>query len=288
MEQPPTAPASTPDGAPPQKSTGRAGRDLPAAIGVGLGIGAVVLLTLFLYRPAFGLVVLLAVGAACYEIVTALRTYGVHVAWGPLVGGAAAMGAAAWFYGLPGLAIATLLTFLSALIWRMTAGTDGFVVSAAASSLVILYVPFLAGFVVMMANRDDGAAWIIAWAVAVVCNDTGGYVAGVVLGKHPMAPTISPKKSWEGFGGSLVAASAGSLLVFVLALDGQWWQGALFGVAIALVGTLGDFAESMIKRDLGVKDMSNLLPGHGGVMDRMDSLLLSAPLAWMLLTLFVA
>lgn len=287
MEQPPTVQRSTPDGAPVPQPTGRAGRDLGAAIGVGAGIGAVVLLTLFLYRPAFGLLVLIAVGAACYELTTALRSGGTSVAWWPLVAGGAAIMAAAWFYGLSGLAIATLLTFLVAIGWRMTRGIDGFVASAAASSLIILYVPFLAGFTVLMANRPSGAAWILAWAIAVVSNDTGGYATGVLLGKHPMAPTISPKKSWEGFAGSLAAASIGSVLMFVLALDAQWWQGILFGVAIAIVATAGDFAESMIKRDLGVKDMSNLLPGHGGVMDRMDSLLFSAPLAWMLLTLFL-
>lgn len=287
MEQRPPAQISTPGGVPQAQPASKAGRDLGAAIGVGVAIGAVVLLTLFLYRPAFGLLVLAAVGVSCYEISTALRSGDIHVAWWPLIVGSAGMSAGAWFYGLPGLAIATLFTFLVAIVWRMAGGVDGFVVSAGASSLIILYVPFLAGFAIMMANRDAGATWILTWAIAVVCNDTGGYASGVLLGKHPMAPTISPKKSWEGFAGSLVAASIGSVLMFVLVLDGQWWQGILFGIALAMVATLGDFAESMIKRDLGVKDMSNLLPGHGGVMDRMDSLLFSAPLAWLLLTLFV-
>lgn len=286
MEQP-TAPTSTPDPGPVPAPTGRAGRDLGAAVGVGVTIASVVLLTLFLYRPAFGLLVVAAVGAACYEIGTALRAGSVRVALWPLIVGGAGMGAAAWFYGLPGLAIGALLTFLVAVVRRMTGGTEGFVVSAAASSLIILYVPFLAGFAVMMASRDAGAAWVLAWAVAVVGNDTGGYAAGVLFGRHPIAPTISPKKSWEGFVGSLTVASIGSVLVYVLMLDGRWWQGVLFGLAMAMLATLGDFVESMIKRDLGVKDMSNLLPGHGGVMDRMDSLLFTAPPAWILLTLFV-
>lgn len=286
MDQQPTGTDAS-DGAPPSQPPNRAGRNLPAAIGVGLAIGAVVLLTLFLYRPAFALIVIAAIGAACYEIATAMRSRGIYLEWWPLVVGGAGTGGAAWFYGLAGLAIATLLTFLVTVVWRMTGGIRGFVGSVAASSLIILYVPFLAGFAVLMVNREAGAAWIVAWALAVVGNDTGGYAAGVLLGKHPMAPAISPKKSWEGFSGSLVAASIISVLMFTLALDGQWWQGILFGLAISMVATLGDFAESMLKRDLGVKDMSNLLPGHGGVMDRMDSLLFSAPLAWMLLTLFV-
>ncbi|WP_134323116.1 phosphatidate cytidylyltransferase [Cumulibacter soli] len=287
MSKQPATGSPSPDSDRAAPPAGKAGRDLPAAIGVGVGIGAVVLLTLFVYRPAFGALVLLVVGIACYEISTALRSRGFLVAWWPLVVGGAAMGASAWFYGLDGLAVATLLTFLVATGWRMTGDVEGFVSSTAASALVILYVPFLAGFAVMMANRESGAVWVITWALAVVCNDTGGYTAGVLIGKHPMAPTISPKKSWEGFGGSLLAAAIASVLMFTLALDGQWWHGALFGLAIAMIATVGDLAESMIKRDLGIKDMSNLLPGHGGVMDRLDSLLFSAPLAWMLLTLFV-
>ncbi|MET0862712.1 MAG: phosphatidate cytidylyltransferase, partial [Nakamurella sp.] len=128
---------------------------------------------------------------------------------------------------------------------------------------------------------------ILTFMILVVCSDTGGYVAGVLFGKHPMAPKISPKKSWEGFTGSVAAAMIGGALCVWLLLDDQWWQGLLVGVAVAFIATGGDLSESLIKRDLGVKDMGNLLPGHGGVMDRMDSLLPSAVVTWALLTLFV-
>ena len=266
---------------------GKAGRNLPAAIGVGAAIGGVVLLTLFLYRPAFGAVVVLAVVVAVREVALAVRQGGITVAPIPLMLGGVGMCVAAWFYGLEGLALGLLLTFFVSTVWRMSLPTEGFVSSAATSAFIAVYIPFLAGFAVLLTNRPDGAAWTIAWALAVVCNDTGGYIAGVLFGKHPMAPTISPKKSWEGFAGSLLAAAISGALMLSLALDGQWWQGVLLGVGIALIATLGDLAESMIKRDIGIKDMSDLLPGHGGVMDRMDSLLFSAPVAWMLLTLFV-
>jgi phosphatidate cytidylyltransferase len=116
-------------------------------------------------------------------------------------------------------------------------------------------------------------------------SDTGGYAAGVFLGKHPMAPTISPKKSWEGFGGSVVAAAGGSAVVLYLWLDVAFYWGLLFGAAIAVVAVLGDLAESMLKRDLRIKDMSQLLPGHGGLMDRLDSILFAVPTAYLLLTL---
>ncbi|WP_153505180.1 phosphatidate cytidylyltransferase [Cumulibacter manganitolerans] len=286
MTEQPTQP-SAPAGAAQTPPAGKAGRNLPAAIGVGVAIGAVVLLTLFLYRPAFGALVVVAVVLAIREVALAVREDDIFVAELPLMAGGAGMGVAAWFYGLEGLGIGLLLTFFVATVWRMSLPTEGFVVSAATSAFIATYIPFLGGFAILLAARPDGAAWVVAWALAVVCNDTGGYAAGVLFGKHPMAPTISPKKSWEGFGGSLVAAAAAGGLMLALALHGQWWQGVLFGVAIALIATLGDLAESMVKRDIGVKDMSHLLPGHGGVMDRMDSLLFSAPVAWMLLTLFV-
>ena len=278
---------SDPAGATQTPPAGKAGRNLPAAIGVGAAIGGVVLLTLFLYRAAFGAVVVLAVVVAVREVALAVRQGGITVAPIPLMLGGVGMCVAAWFYGLEGLALGLLLTFFVSTVWRMSLPTEGFVSSAATSAFIAVYIPFLAGFAVLLTNRPDGAAWTIAWALAVVCNDTGGYIAGVLFGKHPMAPTISPKKSWEGFAGSLLAAAISGALMLSLALDGQWWQGVLLGVGIALIATLGDLAESMIKRDIGIKDMSDLLPGHGGVMDRMDSLLFSAPVAWMLLTLFV-
>jgi phosphatidate cytidylyltransferase len=120
----------------------------------------------------------------------------------------------------------------------------------------------------------------------VVLSDTGGFVAGVFFGKHPMAPTVSPKKSWEGLAGSMVAAGVGASLLLFFLFDATLWQGAVFGLCVAGVSVLGDLAESLIKRDLGVKDMSNLLPGHGGIMDRLDSILFAAPTAFALFALF--
>ena len=134
---------------------------------------------------------------------------------------------------------------------------------------------------------EDGAGRAFAFLIGVVLSDVGGYAAGVFLGKHPMAPTISPKKSWEGFAGSLVAGMVGGAITVTTLLDGQWWHGVLFGAAIVVTATAGDLVESLIKRDLGIKDMGTLLPGHGGIMDRLDSLLPTAPVVWLLLVLFV-
>ena len=118
-----------------------------------------------------------------------------------------------------------------------------------------------------------------------VLSDTGGYVAGVFFGRHPMAPTVSPKKSWEGAIGSLVAAGAGGAVVLMFGFDRPWWDGVIFGVAVSIASILGDLAEWLLKRDLGVKDMSQLLPGHGGIMDRLDSILFALPSSYLLLTL---
>lgn len=123
--------------------------------------------------------------------------------------------------------------------------------------------------------------------ICVVASDIGGYTAGVLAGAHPMAPSISPKKSWEGFAGSMAAGLVAGGLSVALLLQGRWWLGVLFGAVLVATATAGDLIESTVKRDLGIKDMGHLLPGHGGLMDRLDSLLPSAVVSWLLLSLFV-
>jgi phosphatidate cytidylyltransferase len=265
----------------------KAGRNLTAAIGVGVGLGLLIIASLALYRPSFGYLIALAVAVGVYEIVTAIGTVVARPSLVPLLAGAAAMQAAAWFRGPEGLVGALLLTSLGLVIWRLADGADGYLRDVAAGELVALYVPFLAGFAVLMLHAGDGAARIILFILTVVCSDTGGYAAGVVFGKHPMAPTVSPKKSWEGMAGSLIAGSASGLLLMTLCFHHSWWQGVLFGIAVVVTATLGDLGESMIKRDLGLKDMGRLLPGHGGIMDRLDSLLPCAPVAYLLLAAFL-
>ena len=252
-----------------------------------MALGALIIATLTIYRPSFGYVILAAVGIGIYELVTAIATVEARPSLVPLLAGAAAMEGAAWFRGPDGLVGALLLTVLGLLIWRLADGAAGYLRDVAAGGLVALYVPFLAGFAVLLLHAGDGAARIILFILVVVCSDTGGYAVGVLIGKHPMAPTVSPKKSWEGLAGSLVAGAAGGLLMMVFTFHHPWWQGALFGIALVVTATLGDLGESMIKRDLGRKDMGELLPGHGGIMDRLDSLLPCAPVAYLLLTAFL-
>jgi phosphatidate cytidylyltransferase len=170
------------------------------------------------------------------------------------------------------------------LIWRLADGPVGYQRDATAAVLIAVYVPFLASFAVMLVKPDNGALRVVLTLAAVVLSDTGGYAAGVFFGKHPMAPTVSPKKSWEGLAGSLLATAAGSALLIAVLLHEPWWHGVIFGLAVSVAAVLGDLTESLLKRDLGVKDMSNLLPGHGGLMDRLDSILFAAPTAFVLLS----
>lgn len=278
--------ASSGDGAAPQSAapaTGRAGRNLPMAIAVGCGLGAVVLASLLIYRPAFAVLVAIAAGVGLWELVRAIGTRH-KVPLIPLVAGGAGMAAMAWFGGAESLVLGLGLTIVVVMAWRLADGPANYLGDMLASVLAAVWVPFLAGFAVLLVKPDDGQLRIIVTLALVVLSDTGGYVAGVLFGKHPMAPKVSPKKSWEGMGGSIVACAVGGALMLYFAFDVTWWKGALFGLAITIVATLGDLTESMVKRDLGVKDMSGLIPGHGGLMDRLDSILLAAPTAVLLLT----
>lgn len=267
----------------------RSGRDLPAAIAVGVGLGALILVSLYTPpRWPFVAVVALAAALGVREIVMALRVLGARPPLLPLVVGGVAMQVLAYREGEEALFLGLGLTVLGCLVWRLADPAEGYLRDVAATALVGAYVPFLAGFACLMAEPSDGPRRITAFVVVVVCSDVGGYALGSMIGKRPLAPTISPAKSWEGLLGSLLLASVGGAVCFAVMFgDEPPLLGVVFGVAIVGTATLGDLGESMIKRDIGVKDLGNLLPGHGGIMDRLDSLLPSAPAAWLLLTAFV-
>jgi len=180
------------------------------------------------------------------------------------------------FFGLP-----RRLNLDAALRYGLKPGD----VRRASGVLVAVYVPLLAGFAVLLLVPDDGAARVLTFIATVVASDVGGYAAGVLFGKHPMAPSISPKKSWEGFAGSVTACMIVATLLLAFTFHAAWWSGLVFGASLAVSATIGDLGESLIKRDLGIKDMGNLLPGHGGLMDRLDSLLPSAAVAYLLLSI---
>jgi phosphatidate cytidylyltransferase len=267
--------------------TPRAGRNLWAAIVVGLSMGAAILAALYTVRQVFIGIVAATVAVSTWELAGALRRGGIKVSLLPVLIGGQAMVWLAWPFGLDGILVAFVITALLCLLWRFPKGAAGYVRDVTASVFSAAYVAGFAAFATLLVVPVDGAARASCLMFAGVASDVGGYATGVLGGRHLMAPSISPKKSWEGFVGSLVAGTVAGALSVTLLLGGQLWQGVLFGAAIVLTATGGDLVESLIKRDLGVKDMGTVLPGHGGLMDRMDSLLPSAVVSWLLLSLLV-
>jgi phosphatidate cytidylyltransferase len=266
----------------------RAGRNLPAAIGVGLALGVLILVPLFTLKAGFVGVVSAAVAVGTFEVVRALRLAGLRAPRVPLVAGAVAMPIIAYAFGPGALVGALAVTVLAALAVRAAGDPAGLVADVAATIFAAVYVGFTASFAALLTAPADGAWRVVAFLGTVVASDVGGYAAGVLSGgRHKLAPTVSPGKSWEGFAGSAIACVAVASVVVRFALGGEVWQGVLLGLAAVCTATVGDLGESLLKRDIGIKDMGNLLPGHGGVMDRLDSLLCSAPVAWLLITGFL-
>jgi phosphatidate cytidylyltransferase len=289
-EPPPGEPGRGPAGTPPpapQPKVSRTGRNLPVAVGVGAALGALILVTIYRFPPGFVAVLVVAFGVAVAELVTQLMVAGARPPRLPLLAGTAAIVVCAYLGGIAGLAVAYAATVLATVFWRLPHATSGTVRDVSSAVWIATYVPFLGGFAALMFAQTQGADRIVVFIAATVCSDVGGYAAGVLFGRHPLAPRISPAKTWEGFAGSVVACLLGGWLVGSWLLGLHPWQGLVLGAAAVVVATLGDLAESAVKRDLGVKDMGRLLPGHGGLMDRLDSLLPVAPVAYALLTLFV-
>jgi phosphatidate cytidylyltransferase len=266
---------------------GRAGRNLPAAIGVGLSLGAVIIASLFIRKEAFLAVSTLAACVGVWELRHSLAQGRIHVPMVPLLVGTVTMVVSAFVAGGQALMVSFGLTCVAVLLWRVADGLDDAVRDVAGGIFVAAYVPFLAAFSSLLLAAGDGATRIFVFVLVTVCSDVGGYAVGVVAGKHPMAPSVSPKKSWEGFAGSAAACVIGGVVSMTLLLGASWWSGVILGLAVVVTATVGDLTESTIKRDLGIKDMGHILPGHGGVMDRLDSLLLVAPVVWALLAVFV-
>ncbi|SNC72239.1 phosphatidate cytidylyltransferase [Kytococcus aerolatus] len=281
-------------------ATPRAGRNLPAAIAVGVALGALILLSLLIRREGFVLLVGLAGAVAAWELMRALhqRPGGIRVPVVPTVVSPMVIAWGTWFGGGTGLTVSAVAMLVLQVVWRAyrpqagdpedpqhpaASGLPRALADVTGAALVTGYVGVLAACTVLLVAPDDGVWRVVTLIALAAGSDVGGYTAGELFGKHPMAPNLSPKKSWEGFCGSVLFSLVLGVVLVQAWFDGPWWAGPLVGVAVAAAGTVGDFAESALKRDVGIKDMSQLLPGHGGLMDRLDSILVAAPVAWALL-----
>ncbi|HWU21689.1 MAG TPA: phosphatidate cytidylyltransferase [Nocardioides sp.] len=278
--------------APAQKDHGRAGRDLKAAVGSAVVLLVAIAGSLLFWKPAFMAIVAIAVVVAVWELGRGMRAQDIDVPEQPLMVGGVVMVLLAYFSGAAALVTATAVTALVIMLWLLRRGVDGYVKNATASVFTLVYLPFLGSFVALLLAEggwnghglsDDGVAGVVTFILVTIASDIGGYAAGVLFGKHPMAPVISPKKSWEGFAGSAISCMAAGWALVVYLLDGPWWAGIALGVIAVVMATLGDLCESVMKRDLGIKDMSQIIPGHGGLMDRLDSLLATVAPIWLLL-----
>jgi phosphatidate cytidylyltransferase len=281
----------TPAPAPPVDH-GRAGRDLPVAVASGVVLLVGIVGSLVFWKSAFILIVAAAVVVAIWELHKGFLAKDIDLPEQPLMVGGVVMVVVAYFFGPAALVTATAVTALVIMLWLLNRGVSGYVRDATASVFVLVYVPFLGSFVALLLAEggsldfdrwDDGVRGILAFVLVTIASDIGGYIAGVLFGRHPMAPVISPKKSWEGFAGSVVFCVLVGYLLVVHLLGGEWWVGIVLGLIAVVMATLGDLCESVIKRDLGVKDMSHVIPGHGGLMDRLDSLLATIAPIWLLL-----
>ncbi len=269
---------------------GRAGRDLRAAILVGVSLGVLLFATLFTVRVLWIGVICAFVGMGAFELSSALRVANLHIPRIPVTIAGAAIPAAAYAQGTNGLVLAFFIAAVVAIGWRaydprtFEAPAD-LRRDLAATVFTLAYTGFLGGFASLLSQPSDGPRRVVIFIAAAVVNDIGGYTAGVLSGgRHKLAPRISPGKSWEGLGGSILAGCLTGGLLFPFLLHRSAGLGIVYGLAAVAAATLGDLSESMLKRDIGIKDMGNLLPGHGGAMDRLDSLLATAPVAYLLLT----
>ena len=238
-------------------------------------------------KVTFLVLVAAMVGVALWELTRAVAGQQTRIPAIPVAAGGAAAFALSYWRGERAALACIAITMTAILAWRLTGGTDGYVRDVTAGAFALAYLPLPACFVGLMLAPPDGPRRTLLFLILVVCSDVGGYAAGVTVGRHLMAPAISPKKTWEGFGGSALFCLLGGAIGLPLLLQGAIWQGLLIGAAALVCAALGDLVESMIKRDLGIKDMGSVLPGHGGILDRIDAMLIAAPVVWLLLLAFV-
>ena len=258
----------------------RAGRKLLPSILVSLLLLAIIFTTINTEPLLFFGFIWVVIMIGVREIAHAYRKGGIELPGYVLMIAATVLLVATWNGETEGLAVSAGLTIPILMFTLLLISQKDFIKRSTSAVFITFYLAVLGGFILLLANHPDGALRILALVVLIACNDTFAYIAGVLLGKHKLAPSISPKKSWEGLIGGAIASIVGGSLIFYYLVEVNWIVGAAIGVMTVITATCGDLIESAIKRDLAIKDMSNLLPGHGGIMDRLDSALFTAPAVW--------
>ncbi|WP_301187245.1 phosphatidate cytidylyltransferase [Corynebacterium stationis] len=267
------------------KPKNSAGRNLPVAIGVGIGLGALVIFTMWAGQLAWYIVVAAAVAVAMWEVLTRLREHSYHLPRTLMILGGQAMVWSSWPLETKGLMAVYVISVLALMFGRLFHNGRhrppiNYLRDMSVGVFVLTWIPMFGSFAAMLSATSQGAATILVFMLCVVASDTGGYITGVMFGSHPMAPAVSPKKSWEGFAGSIVFGMVTGALSIHFLLEREAWVGAIMGLGLVVCASLGDLVESQFKRELGIKDMSNILPGHGGLMDRLDGMLPAAMVTW--------
>ncbi|CAM4090867.1 phosphatidate cytidylyltransferase [Helcobacillus massiliensis] len=286
-----TAPAAPAAPAPSARRKRSAGRNLPAAIGVGVVLCAILLGVFYLVPALLPALVAIAAVLATLEVSHALGSANLRVPAAPLLVAAVGIVVCTTVYGADGMLISTAAGAVVLILWRAVEATGLMAIrDVVAGIFTLIWVPFLGSFTLLLAQQPSASHKLMLALLIPIASDTGGYIAGVLFGRHPMAPTISPKKTWEGMAGSLLFGVAGGTAVGALLLPEELGAlfGGVFGALIVVISTIGDLTESLLKRDLGIKDMGDLLPGHGGIMDRLDSILLAVPTLFILLWILEA
>ncbi len=275
-------------------------RNFAKSVGYGLLFGVAFLASILWHKELFLVLMAVSASAGSWELSTALRQAGWYVPRVPVAVGSLLIMPATFYGGAKWQWAVTAAMIIALTIWRAThllwerreSVTQSFKKSLrdfSAAAFVVIYVPLMCSFAILLLRREpDGAAWVIQFVVPTAMIDTFGYLVGRKLGKHKIAPGVSPKKTLEGLIASIVAGVASSVILMVFVVHQAWWWGVITAACVIVTAVFGDLAESLIKRDLGVKDMSSWLPGHGGVMDRLDSMLPSALVVYIIATIFFA
>lgn len=284
----PAAPRGVEEPVPQVAPVSRSGRNMPIAAAVGLLLLGGVIAAAWWHPAALAALTAIACFAAVVEWRRVLARSDRRIPLVPIGLATGGLVVATWFGGPEGLVVALMVGCAGTVAWRVVdERIENTLADSLASMLTLLWIPFLAAFIMLLELSPDGWQRVVVVVLAAVGSDTGGLFAGMLFGRHPMAPRVSPKKTWEGFAGGLVLGTLTASIAAYFFFDGRWWIGAAVGLACAVAAVLGDLAESAVKRDIQVKDMSSVIPGHGGIMDRIDSLLFAAPVAYVVFGLLL-